>query len=96
MATKSAVKTAIKESQVALKGIAQRWVNAEIAFKENIVEQFGFTSDEADIIFRVYSSKKAKLIKYSNGTGTYQFSQGGFWEKEVMQNAIKFASDFIK
>ncbi len=95
MATKSAVKKAIKELEPAFKEIAKRWVDAENSFKADIVEQFGFTVEEANTIFQVYLSKKVKAIKYSNGSGKYQLTHGAFWEKKTMQNALEFASDFI-
>lgn len=78
-----------------LKEIAQAQLDAQECVIENIVEQFGFSDSEANTIFNVYISKKVKGLKYVSGTRKYAVTHGALWEKESMDNALKFAHEFI-
>ena len=68
------------------KEIAQRIVNAENSMIDEIVEQFGFSENEAEKILKVF--KKAKAVKLDVYMGRYELTHGAFWCKEVMKNAL--------
>ena len=78
------------EIKSAFRDIAQRIENAESSFIADAQEQFGFTSEEATKILRIY--KKEKIVKVDPVMGVARVSHGIFWEKETMQNALKVAN----
>ena len=69
------------------KEIAQRIAHAEESFISDIIEQFGFNKSEAVKIYNVYL--KEKIIKVDPIGGRVLLQHGAFWEKEVMQRALK-------
>ena len=69
--------------------IAVRINNAERAFIDAVVEQFGKTEDEAAIILDVF--KKQKAVKIDPVMGQFRLSNGAFWEAYVMDNALEMA-----
>jgi len=69
------------------KAMAQRIVNAENDFVENIVEQFEFSPEDAKTIFSEFVN--LKLVKLDVIMGRYQLKDGRFWDKEVMQRIFE-------
>ena len=69
-----------------MKDVAQRIINAETGFINDITDQFGFTHTEAMHIFDVY--RKERIIKLQAGIGRYTLSHGAFWDKAVMERAL--------
>lgn len=63
-----------------------RQVNGQNSFIADIVEQFGFTVEQAIHIFRVY--QQVKVLEYQAGIGRYTVKHGAFWELQPMQNAL--------
>jgi len=73
--------------------MAQRIVNAEVAFRESCRDQFGITDEDAEKVRRVFV--KAKAMKLDVIGGTYRLAGGAFWEADVIRRAIKaFSSEF--
>lgn len=70
----------------AFEDMAVRASNAENDFKTNVVEQFEFTEVEAEKILCVYL--KVKALKLDVNIGNYKLTNGLFWDKEVMTNAL--------
>jgi len=70
------------------KQIAIRQVNAQNKFTQSVQEQFGFTQDQAIIIWNVY--RKLKLVKVDSIGGQYILTDGRFWDREVMTNALSY------
>ena len=56
-------------------------------FMESIVEQFGFTSTEAQKIYDVFV--KANVLKIDKVNGSVMMKHGAFWDKEVMLRALE-------
>ena len=69
--------------------VAQRMVNAQNGFIENVTSQFGFSQDEALIILNVFI--KNKVVKLNLGIGRYNLVHVIYWDKEVMKNALEMA-----
>ena len=69
------------------KSIAQRIVNAENKFIDEVVEQFNFTSEQAEKIMTVY--RKFKIVKIDAVTGQFELKHGAFWDRIPMENALK-------
>lgn len=76
----------MKETIPGIRAVAQRAVNAENEFLGWIEEQ-GFTSEEAEIIFGVYRSEK--IIKLQVSMGRYTIKHGAFTELEVLHRALE-------
>ena len=70
--------------------IAQRLVNADNEFIDCIIDQ-GYTEAEAVTIFGVF--RQEKVIKLAAGIGRWNVTHGAFWEKAVMDNALKLGSN---
>lgn len=52
-----------------------------------IQEQFGKTMEEAKHILALF--KREKIVKFDRTAGGLTLSWGGFWEADVMDNALK-------
>lgn len=66
----------------------QRRISAAKKFTGNVMEQFGYTQKQADIILDVYIKLKAVKINY--GIGTYQLVHGIYWDRDVMDCALNY------
>ena len=51
-----------------------------------VMEQFGFTEDEAIKIFRYY--QHAKVVEQDGVTGDFKLYSGIFWDKDMMTRAL--------
>ncbi|RPJ25228.1 MAG: hypothetical protein EHM33_15250 [Chloroflexi bacterium] len=69
-----------------LKDMFTRIENGQNTFISDIVEQFGYTTEQAEKIFNLY--RREKIIKLDTGSGRYILSHGAFWDKEVMARAL--------
>ena len=58
-------------------------------FIESVMEQFGFTENEARKIFKVY--QKAKVVKIDRVSGQWNLTHGAFWDKDPMNRALERA-----
>jgi len=86
-----------------LRPMLVRIVNAETSFKNDLIEQFGFSESDAQIIFDVYSSKlkikpkgekrasKLKAMKLDPIAGRWNLVHGGFWERESLDRCLAIA-----
>ena len=72
------------EMRPMLKRMEDAWTN----FTGDIVEQFGFTQEQADEILRVY--RLVKAVKYDAAMGKYNLTHGAFWERIPMENALQY------
>lgn len=70
----------------AFKSIAQRQVNAENRFIDDVMEQFGKTKIEAEKVLQVY--RKVGAVRIDPVTGQYLLKHGAFWELSVINNAL--------
>ena len=52
--------------------------------------QFGFSRNEAAIIYDVFL--REKVMKVEAGTGAFKLVHGIYWDKQVMENALKLAT----
>ena len=68
------------------KAMAQRIVNAETNFVENVVEQFGFSEKQAQHILTIFIKEKA--VKLDVSMGRYNLTHGIYWDKDVMITAL--------
>lgn len=68
------------------KDMAQRLVNAEKRFIDSVVEQFGFSKEDAAKALFIY--KKHKIVKLDPVDGSFKIKAGVFWEADVIKNAI--------
>jgi len=50
----------------------------------------GFTPEEAEIIFRVYTSNQVKAIKFRYDGSAWNFTHGAWGDKEPMQRALEY------
>ena len=66
--------------------MAQRIVNAENSFIDDVVEQFGTTVAEAEKVLTVFL--KHKLVKIDPVGGQCHLKTGAAWEAKVIANAI--------
>ena len=71
---------------VSTKGFATREHNAVVRFIDSVVEQFGFSVDEAEKILSVF--RKLKIVKIDAVVGQYNLKHGAFWDREVMERAL--------
>jgi hypothetical protein len=60
---------------------------AAARFREAVIEQFGFTADEAARIMAVYV--KAKAVKLCPVMGQFNLTDGRLWDRDVMARAIE-------
>ena len=58
-------------------------------FVENVMEQFGFSKEEAEIILQAY--QKAKVVKLDRINGRFDLKHGSFWERAPMEEALRQA-----
>ena len=72
--------------QPEMRRVLQRMEQAWTDFTGNIVEQFGFTQEQADEILRVY--RMVKAVRYDASMGKYNLTHGAFWERAPMENAL--------
>ena len=68
------------------KAMAQRSVNAERGFIENVMEQFGKTEEEARHVLSVFIKEKA--VKLNWAMGRYDLTHGAYWELDVINTAL--------
>jgi len=68
------------------KGFATREHNAVVRFIDSVVEQFGFSVDQAEKILSVF--RKLKVVKIDGVNGQYSLKHGGLWDREVMERAL--------
>jgi len=66
--------------------IFQRIENAQNSFIDNVMEQFGYTEEEAERILKAY--QKAKAVKLNSAMGRYDLTHGIYWDREVMERAL--------
>lgn len=66
-----------------LKNVAQRMVNAELAFLETLKTMGNITEDQARNVFAKY--RKARVVKLDAVQGTYTVKHGALLDKEVIQ-----------
>jgi len=71
-----------------MRPMLQRMEQAWTDFTGNIVEQFGFTQEQADEILRVY--RMVKAVRYDASMGKYNLTHGAFWERAPMENALQY------
>ena len=76
--------------KVEMRPMLQRMEQAWTDFTENIVEQFGFTQEQADEILRVY--RLVKAVRYDASMGKYNLTHGAFWERIPMENALRYTA----
>ena len=71
-----------------MRPMLQRMEQAWTDFTGDIVEQFGFTQEQAEEILRVY--RMVKAVKYDAAMGKYNLIHGALWEREPMENALRY------
>lgn len=74
------------------KNMMARYASGEKRFIDSVIDQFGFTQKEAEIILVVF--KKVKAVKISHHIGQFTLTHGAFWDREVMQRAIDNKDQF--
>lgn len=67
--------------------IGKRQMNAVDSFVDSVMDQFGFSQDEARKIWEVYF--KNRIVKTDATMGQYKLADGRFWDKEVMRRALE-------
>jgi hypothetical protein len=77
-----------KQGDEALSGwaMAQRMINAQDTFCQNVMEAFDFTREESEKILEVYASMG--LVKLDIAVGKYNLKHGSYWDKGIMKNAL--------
>jgi hypothetical protein len=68
--------------------IAQRTVNAENNFIENVISISGCTKIEAEKVLSVY--RKFKIVKMDAVVGVISVKHGAFLDADAIKNAINF------
>lgn len=68
------------------KQVAQRMVNAENLFIENIMNIAEVNKNDAEKVFQVY--RKERIIKLDAVMGVYKIIHGEFYEIQIIKNAI--------
>lgn len=76
------------------KQVAQRMVNAENLFIENVMEIAKISKEDAEKVFQVYL--KEKIIKLDAVMGVYKIMHGAFYEMPVIKRAIDLFNVKIK
>lgn len=67
--------------------IAQRLVNGDNQFLDNLREQFGTTTEQGEKVLRVF--RKCKAVKREVASGRWVLTHGAFWDSAVVQRAIE-------
>jgi hypothetical protein len=70
------------------KQIAQRIVNAENSFIENIMNIAKIDKAAAEKVLTVY--KKLKIVKLNATIGNYTVKHGAFLDKDTILNAVAY------
>jgi hypothetical protein len=68
--------------------IAQRMVNAELAFVDYLQGLHGLTTAEAEKVLAVY--RKLKVVKMDAAIGRLNVVHGAYFDKGAVRNAINF------
>ena len=71
-----------------MRPMLQRMEQAWTDFTSNVVEQFGFTQEQADEILRVY--RLVRAVRYDAAMGKYNLTHGAFWDRVPMENALQY------
>jgi hypothetical protein len=71
--------------------VSIRLNNAENKFVDSVMEQFGKSKQEAEIILSVFKKKKA--IKIDPVLGKFSLTHGALWDKQVMDTALDLAKE---
>jgi len=69
------------------KEMAVRIGNGEKRFIQAVVDQFGKTEAEAEIILTVF--KEHKAVKIDPVSGQFTLTHGELWNMDVMNNALE-------
>ena len=69
-----------------IEAVAQRIENARQGFTTLCVENHSFTPAQAAHILAVY--KRLRCVKLDSSIGRYQFTDGVYYERGVMENAL--------
>ena len=56
------------------------------SFTNAVMEQFGYSRQEAERIYRVFLDVKA--LVFGHGGNGYSLAHGAFWDKDVMDRAL--------
>ena len=60
--------------------------NAQDGFVSNLMDQFGYTQDQAEYIMNVY--RREHVIKLDAAIGRYKLVHGMFWERDILDRAL--------
>jgi hypothetical protein len=72
-----------------MRPMATRESNACNEFVANVVEQFGYTADEAKTILAVF--RKFRAVKINRHIGRVTLSHGDLWTRDAMDRALNLA-----
>jgi len=71
-----------------VRNIAVRGENAKNDFVGSIVEQFGFSNDDARVILGVYLDLNVAKIDY--GIGQVKLAHGAYWDAGPLNDALEY------
>jgi len=66
--------------------MAIRIKNAHDNFVASLMEQFGYTEEQAEHILSVYV--REYVVKLDSAIGCYKLVHGIFWERDILDNAL--------
>ena len=69
-----------------MRPMATREANACGSFVENVVEQFGYTTEQSETILAVYLKHRA--AKIDRHIGRIMLSHGDLWSRDAMDRAL--------
>ena len=72
-----------------MRPMATREANACGSFVENVIEQFGYTAEQAETILAVY--RKHRAAKIDRHIGRIMLSHGDLWSRDAMDRALAIA-----
>jgi hypothetical protein len=72
-----------------MRPMATRESNACREFVETVVEQFGYTTEQAETILAVY--RKLRAVKIDRHIGRVTLSHGDLWTRDAMNRALALA-----
>jgi len=76
----------MKNAVKGFEAMAQRTINAQDSFIQNVMDQFGKTKEESLKVLKMFI--KAKAVKLDAIHGKYNLTHGMYWNAQVIENAI--------
>lgn len=77
----------LKSIEISLMNMAQRTVNAENSFVENIMQRVDCSADDARKVLALYL--KLKIAKFDLNSNSVKIKHGGFFDVPVILRALE-------